>query len=60
MFQFDKMYTIECLLVSFIFYSLDVRFIYYSIVFFFPASQLVELKYWCILQVTHLHTVENI
>lgn len=31
------MYTIECLLVSFIFYSLDVRFIYYSLVFFFPC-----------------------
>lgn len=37
MLQFDKMYTIECLLVSFIFYSLDVRFIYYSLVFFFPC-----------------------
>lgn len=34
MLQFDKMYTTECLLVSLIFYSLDARFIYYSLVFF--------------------------
>lgn len=46
--------------IHFLFIRCEVYLLFFGI-FFSPASQLVELKYWCILQVTqcgkHLRNV---